>query len=80
MAMMAGGTIGGLTEQSLIDFIDRRVTNLFTGGSDAFRARVSEIVKPAITLTTGRLVESVESIPKQVKEEFVKLQGMTTEL
>ena len=80
MAMIAGGMIGGLTKQNLIDFIDRRVTSLFTGGSDAFRARVIEIVELAITLTTGRLVESAESTLKQVKEEFVKMQGMTTEL
>ena len=65
MAMMAGGTIGGLTEQNLIDFIDRRATSLFTGASDAFRARVIEIVEPAITLTTGRLVESAESTFKR---------------
>ena len=80
MATLAGGTIGGLSEQNLVDFSDRRVTELLTGNSDAFRQRVIEIVEPAITLTTGKLVESAESTLKQVKEEFVKMQKMTTEL
>ena len=73
MAMMPGGTIGVMSEKSLVDLIDRRVAELVAGriadyhNSDGFRRRVIEIVEPAIITTTGKLVENAESTLKQVK-------------
>ena len=70
MAMMPGGTIGGMSEQSLVDLIDRRIAELVAGriteynNSEGFRQRVIEIVEPAIIATPGKLVENVESTLK----------------
>lgn len=63
MAMMAAGTIGGMSEQDLVGLIDRRVEELAAGrilefsNSEMFRQKIIAIVEPAI----GKIAGDAES-------------------
>ena len=79
---MAAGTIGGMTEQDLVGLVDRRIGELVAGqvlefrNSEIFRQKMIAVVEPAI----GEIARDAEATLKQAKEEFVKMQALTTQL
>ena len=81
MAMMLGGASGAMSEQDLVGLIDRRVEELLAGrilefgNTEMFLQTMITIVEPANGKIAGEAATR-----KQVKEEVVKMQALTTQL
>ena len=58
--------------------VPARITEF--NNSEGIRQRVIAIVEPANIATAGKIVENADSTLTRVKDDFVKMQTMTTQL